>query len=41
MDVIASYLSGEVLTLVIPLVVLACVLVWWAAILRRGSGGDA
>jgi hypothetical protein len=41
MDLIASFLEASVLTLVLPLAVLAGVLIWWAAILRRRSGGDA
>lgn len=41
MDLTASFLTGSVLTLVIPLGVLACVLIWWAATLRSRSGGDA
>jgi len=41
MDLIASFLTGSVLTLVVPLCVLALVLLWWASIMRRRSGGDA
>ena len=41
MDLTASFLAGSVLTLVLPLAVLAIVLVWWGTILRRRSGGDA
>jgi hypothetical protein len=40
MDLMASFLAGSVLTLILPLAVLALVLVWWGAILRR-RGGDA
>ena len=40
MDLMASFLAGSVLTLVLPLLVLGVVLVWWGAILRR-RGGDA
>ncbi|HEY2371136.1 MAG TPA: hypothetical protein VGH82_01170 [Gaiellaceae bacterium] len=42
MDVIASFLAGSVLSLVLPLAVLAAVLIWWGTILRRRRpGGDA
>ena len=41
MDLIASFTTGSVLTLVVPLAVLALVLLWWASIMRRRSGGDA
>ena len=41
MDVIASYLSAEVLTLVLPLALLIGVTIWWIVILRRRSGNDA
>jgi len=41
MDLTASFLTGSVLSLVIPLGVLALVLIWWATILRRRTGGDA
>ena len=41
MDVIASYLSAEVLTLVLPLALLIGVTIWWVIVLRRRSSGDA
>jgi hypothetical protein len=42
MDLTASFLTGSVLTLVIPLAVLALVLLWWASVMRgKNSGGDA
>ncbi|HEY8028775.1 MAG TPA: hypothetical protein VIE38_04605 [Gaiellaceae bacterium] len=41
MDLIASFLTGSVLTLVVPLAVLAVVLIWWASIMRRRPRGDA
>lgn len=42
MDLIASFNTGAVLSLVIPLAVLALVLLWWASVLRgKSSGGDA
>jgi hypothetical protein len=41
MDLIASFLTGSVLSLIVPLGVLALVLIWWATILRRRAGGDA
>ena len=40
MDLMASFLAGSILTLVLPLSLLAAVLIWWAAILRRRSRGD-
>jgi len=40
MDMTASFLTGSVLSLVVPLAVLALVLIWWASILRRRPGGD-
>jgi hypothetical protein len=36
----ASFLTGAILSLVVPLALLAVVLVWWGAILRRRPGGD-
>jgi hypothetical protein len=41
MDVIASYLSAEVLTLVLPLALLIGVTIWWVVALRRRSSNDA
>jgi len=41
MDLIASFLAGSLLSWALPLGVLAAVLIWWAAILRRRTGGDA
>jgi hypothetical protein len=41
MDMIASFLTGSVLSLVVPLSTLALVLLWWVSIMRRRSGGDA
>jgi hypothetical protein len=41
MDLTASFLTGSVLSLIVPLATLALVLLWWASILRRRSGGDA
>ncbi len=35
MDMIASFLAGSVLSLVLPLAVLALVAIWWTRILRR------
>jgi hypothetical protein len=39
MDLTASFLAGSVLSLVLPLAVLAVVLLWWGSILRRRGGG--
>jgi hypothetical protein len=41
MDLIASFLAGSLLSLLLPLGLLAVVLLWWGTILRRRSGGDA
>ena len=35
MDVMASFLAGSILTLVLPLALLLGILVWWIAVLRR------
>jgi hypothetical protein len=40
MDVIASYLSAEVLTLVLPLALLIGITIWWVVVLRRRSSND-
>jgi len=37
MDVIASFLAGSVLGLVLPLALLIAVLVWWMIVLRRSD----
>jgi hypothetical protein len=41
MDVIASYLSAEVLTWAVPLVLLIGITIWWIVVLRRRSSNDA
>jgi hypothetical protein len=35
MDVTASFLTGSILSLVLPLALLAAVLIWWVTVLRR------
>jgi hypothetical protein len=35
MDVTASFLTGSILSLVLPLGLLAAVLIWWVTVLRR------
>lgn len=35
MDVTASFLTGSILSLVLPLVLLIAILIWWVAVLRR------
>jgi hypothetical protein len=35
---LASFLAGSILTLVLPLAVLICVAVWYVAIWKSGSG---
>jgi hypothetical protein len=37
MDVIASFLTGSILTLILPLALLLAILIWWIAVLRRRS----
>jgi hypothetical protein len=41
MDMIASFLAGSILTLVLPVGLLILVAIWWGTIMRRRSGGDA
>ncbi len=41
MDVIASFLEGAILTLVLPLALLIAVTIWWIVVLRRRSSDDA
>ncbi|HET7354912.1 MAG TPA: hypothetical protein VFJ11_12800 [Gaiellaceae bacterium] len=35
MDVTASFLTGSILSLVLPLALLIAILIWWVAVLRR------
>jgi len=37
MDVIASFLAGSILGLVMPLVLLVAVTIWWTITVRRRS----
>ncbi len=37
MDVTAAYLSAEILTWAVPLLLLIAVVIWWMAVLRRRS----
>ena len=41
MDVIASFLAGSLLSLLLPVGLLTAVAIWWGTILRRRSGGDS
>jgi hypothetical protein len=41
MDLTASFLAGSLLSLLLPVGLLAAVAIWWGTILRRRSGGDA
>jgi hypothetical protein len=41
MDVTASFLAGSILSLVLPIGLLIVIGIWWMAIMRRRSGGDA
>lgn len=41
MDMIASFLAGSLLSLLMPTGLLVAVAIWWGTILRRRSGGDA
>jgi hypothetical protein len=40
MDVIAAYLSAEILTWAVPLALLIAVTIWWMIVLRRRSSND-
>jgi hypothetical protein len=40
MDLMASFLTGAILSLVVPLALLAAVLIWWGAILRKRPSGE-
>ena len=35
MDMTASFLTGSILGLVLPLALLIAILIWWVAVLRR------
>ena len=35
MDVTASFLTGSILSLILPLALLIAILIWWLAVLRR------
>jgi hypothetical protein len=41
MDVTASLLSAEVLTLVMPVALLIAIVIWWMIVLRRRGSEDA
>ncbi len=41
MDVIASFLSGAILSWAIPLVLLIGITIWWVVVLRRRSSDGA
>jgi hypothetical protein len=41
MDLIASFLEGAVLSLVLPLALLVAILIWWLVVLRRRGSEDA
>jgi hypothetical protein len=41
MDLTASFLTGSILGLVMPLVLLIGILVWWMIVLRRRGDEDA
>ena len=41
MDLTASFLAGSILGWALPIGLLVVIAVWWSAILRRRSGGDA
>lgn len=41
MDLTASFLAGSILGWALPIALLIAVAIWWTAILRRRSGGDA
>lgn len=37
MDLIASFLAGSILSLVLPVALLLAITIWWLLIMRRGS----
>jgi cytochrome c-type biogenesis protein CcmH/NrfF len=41
MDLIASFLTGAILSWALPLALLLAILIWWIAVLRRRGGEDA
>jgi len=41
MDLTASFLAGSLLSWALPIGLLTAVCIWWVAILRKRSGGDA
>jgi hypothetical protein len=41
MDVTASFLTGSILSLILPLGLLIAILIWWIAVLRRRPSDDA
>jgi hypothetical protein len=40
MDVTATYLSAEILTLVVPIALLIAVTTWWVVVFRRRSSDE-
>jgi hypothetical protein len=40
MDVTATYLSAEILTLVLPVALLIAITIWWVVVFRRRSSDD-
>jgi cytochrome c-type biogenesis protein CcmH/NrfF len=40
MDVIASFLSGAILSWALPLALLIAITIWWVVIFRRRSSDD-
>ena len=40
MDVIATFLSGAILSWALPLALLIAVMIWWVVVLRRRSSDD-
>lgn len=40
MDVIATFLSGAILSWAVPLALLIAVTIWWVVVLRRRSSGE-
>jgi hypothetical protein len=41
MDLIAAYLSAEILTWAMPLALLIGITIWWLVVLRRRSSDDS
>ena len=41
MDLIASFLAGSILGLVLPIALLIAITIWWLLVLRRRSNDES